>query len=156
MKIGIISDTHGHLPEAVHSAFEGVEHILHAGDIGTQEIISELETIAPVHAVHGNIDDWSLRNRYPGVFDLELGGVKICLTHNIVTYQYFSFELFRQGKKPNLVVFGHTHKAVFETYRNIGFLNPGSVYRPRGGTKKSLGVIRNISQDLTPEFICWD
>jgi putative phosphoesterase len=65
MKIGLISDTHGHLPGKVHDAFKTVDLILHAGDIGSQDIINELETIAPVYAVHGNIDGWPLRKIYP-------------------------------------------------------------------------------------------
>ena len=156
MKIGIISDTHGHFPALVHTAFSGVDVILHAGDIGDQEIITGLEMIAPVEAVHGNIDGWPLRSRYPVVRDLEYDGIKICLTHNIVTYQYYTFDLFRRGRQPDLVVFGHTHKAVFETYRNINFLNPGSVYRPKGGSKRSVAVIGDISSDVTPEFIYFE
>lgn len=156
MKIGLISDTHGYLPAIVHSALAEVDLILHAGDIGNQEIITELQSIAPVHAVHGNIDSWPLRELYPATLDLELDGFKICLTHNIVTYAYFTFDLFRQAKRPDLVVFGHTHKAVFEVYRNIKFINPGSVYRPKGSTKKSLAVIDKLKQDFEPEFIYWD
>ena len=51
MKLGLISDTHGHVPNAVHAALAGVDYILHAGDVGPMDVITELETIAPVHAV---------------------------------------------------------------------------------------------------------
>ncbi len=156
MKLGLISDTHGNLPSIVHTAFNDVDLILHGGDIGNQEIIRGLESIAPVHAVQGNIDGWASRKLYPEILDLEIDGVKICITHNIVTYQYFTFELFRRGKQPDLVMFGHTHKPVFESYRNIKFINPGSVYRPKGGTKKSLAIINELKQDFIPEFINWD
>lgn len=156
MNIGIISDTHGHLPGKVHEAFKTVDMILHAGDIGSQEIITELETIAPVQAVHGNIDGWPLRKTYPANIDLELEGIKIHLTHNIVSYEYYTFELFRQGKHPDLVVFGHTHRSVFETYREINFLNPGSVYRPKGGTKKGVVIITDLMPVIEPQFIGWD
>jgi len=156
MKIGIISDTHGHLPGIVHTAFEQVDLILHAGDIGHLDIINELETIAPVHAVHGNIDSLPIRNIYPASLDLTFDRIRICITHNIVTYRYYTFELFRSGRQPDIVIFGHTHKAVFESFRNINFLNPGSVYRPKGGARKSVAVINQLKQDIEPEFIYWD
>ena len=156
MSVGIISDTHGHLPAEVHRAFKGVALILHAGDIGNLDIIAELETIAPVHAVHGNIDDWPVRNRYPAVFDLELDGTKVTITHNIVTFQSFTFELFRNGRQADIVIFGHTHKAVSENYRNIQFINPGSVYRPKGGAGKSVAILEKLGRGCEPEFIYWD
>jgi putative phosphoesterase len=88
--------------------------------------------------------------------DLELEGMQVRITHNIVSYEYYTFELFRQGKHPDLVVFGHTHKSIFETYRGITFLNPGSVYRPKGGTKKGVVVIAALKSDFEPRFISWD
>ncbi len=156
MKIGLISDTHGRLPALVHTVLKEVELILHAGDIGEQDVIRELETIAPVRAVHGNIDSWPLKNIYPAMLNLDIHGMKICITHNIVSFQYFTFELFRRREQPDLVVFGHTHKPVYESYRNIKFINPGSVYRPKGGSKKSLAVINQLGPAFKPEFINLD
>ena len=78
--IGLISDTHGQLRAGVHDALAGAEMILHAGDVGGQEIIDELKLIAPVRAVHGNTDpddDPSL----PPAVTLEIGGLMIHMSH---------------------------------------------------------------------------
>jgi len=64
MKLGVISDTHGYINPKVFPIFEGVGQILHAGDIGSEDIITTLETIAPVQAIHGNIDAFPLNTRY--------------------------------------------------------------------------------------------
>ena len=65
-KIGIISDTHGVLPYKIHEVFEGVDQIIHAGDIGSEDIITELEVIAPVSAVFGNTDNYAIRKKIKG------------------------------------------------------------------------------------------
>jgi putative phosphoesterase len=83
VKIGIISDTHGLLRPQVFDVFQGVEHILHAGDIGNLDIITELEAIAPVTAVWGNADGWEVRGRVPEVAEVELGGVRVAVIHGM-------------------------------------------------------------------------
>ena len=81
MLIGVISDTHGFYDPRVAPLLEGVEHILHAGDIGTGQIIERLTEIAPVTAVRGNNDREGPESRYPEVETLSLGGCRIYLTH---------------------------------------------------------------------------
>ena len=83
MKIGIISDTHGLLRAQVFDVFQGVEHILHAGDVGDPDILTELAAIAPVTAVWGNVDGMDLRARIPEIARLELGGVRIVILHGM-------------------------------------------------------------------------
>ena len=74
MRIGVISDTHGLLRPEVFDVFARVDHILHAGDVGPEGILDELEAIAPVTAVYGNTDGWALRSRLPQVATIELDG----------------------------------------------------------------------------------
>ena len=81
MLIGLISDTHGLLRPQVLTAFEGVDHILHGGDVGPPAILEELAALAPVTAVYGNIDERELRGRLPQVATLELDGFTIVVTH---------------------------------------------------------------------------
>src|SRR5581483_9599903 len=78
--IGLISDTHGLVRPDVHTALAGVELILHAGDVGGDDVLHELETIAPVHAVQGNTDPPG-HPRLPLAVDLEIGGVRVHVSH---------------------------------------------------------------------------
>ena len=80
MLIGLISDTHGMMRPAVHEALAGVELILHAGDVGDQDVLDELALIAPVQAVLGNTDD-PVALRLPRALDLVLGGLRIHVSH---------------------------------------------------------------------------
>ena len=84
MKLGIISDTHKLLRPELSAALAGVDAILHAGDVGSREILDRLEALAPVYAVRGNADgDWA--EALPGVLDVSLNGLRICMTHPGVT-----------------------------------------------------------------------
>src|SRR5690554_3519745 len=83
MKIGIISDTHGLLRPAAASVLAGVDHILHAGDIGRPEVIAGLQAIAPTRAIRGNIDSDGWAARYPEHDILSLAGHTIYLIHNL-------------------------------------------------------------------------
>jgi putative phosphoesterase len=96
MRIGIISDTHGHLPAQVFSIFKRVDYIFHAGDIGNQSIISDLEILCPVFAVYGNIDTWPVVSKYPSFLLKELNSKLIYLTHDIVSIKLHRYELFKK------------------------------------------------------------
>ncbi|HTH47285.1 MAG TPA: metallophosphoesterase family protein, partial [Candidatus Limnocylindria bacterium] len=112
MKIGIISDTHGHLDRQVFDLFAGVDHILHAGDIGYPSLILELEGLAPVTAVLGN-NDAGLDFRESEI--VELGGRKF-FVHHIVNPHSLTEHLAQRfvRVKPDVVVFGHTHRRFCE------------------------------------------
>ena len=118
MKIGIISDTHGLLRPEVIKAFDGCEAILHGGDINRQEIIDQLEEIAPVHVVRGNNDkDWA--EHIPMFLDFELAGLRIYMTHK-------KKDLPADLSSYDLVVFGHSHKYEESRLGKTLLLNPGS------------------------------
>lgn len=126
MKIGIISDTHGLLRAQVFEVFEGVEHILHAGDVGDPDILTALEAVAPVTAVWGNVDGWEVRARVPEVARLELAGVPIAILHGMQLGSPTPQKAAAAHPDAGLVVFGHSHRPVIHQVGPTLAVNPGS------------------------------
>src|SRR5260221_2700172 len=113
MKIGVLSDTHDHLDPKIPALFDGVDHILHAGDIGLPWLILQLETIAPVTAVLGNTDAGL---SYKETEVIQIGGRKFLIHHNIDLLSPADFIKSRLIlENPNVGVFGHKHKPCSET-----------------------------------------
>lgn len=122
--VGLISDTHGLIREDVHSALSGVELILHAGDVGGADILTELELIAPVKAVLGNTDP-------PGSpalaheIDLTLDGVSIHVSHGHEVGSPTPEKLIdRYGA--DVLVYGHTHRQLVTRIGKRLVVNPGA------------------------------
>ncbi len=151
MRIGVISDTHNFFDAEIPRLFAGVEHIIHAGDIGQPAILQALEEIAPVTAVAGNTDDPGFR--YPLTEVLELGGFKF-LVHHIVDPRALEDSLQSRIKRvlPDVVVFGHSHKPFCETVDGILFFNPGAAGKARFGLPRTLAVLHCTDKKLKPEF----
>jgi putative phosphoesterase len=143
MRIGVISDTHGYLDGYVFHAFDGVQHILHAGDVGEDRILDELEEIAPVSAVSGNVD-FGITKRRPQKWSGELFGIKICMTHGHLldpsNYNASARDFFN-GENPQIIIHGHSHIAKHETIDGVSVLNPGAAGRPRFKDVPSLATI---------------
>jgi putative phosphoesterase len=127
MKVGILSDTHGLLRPELFEALEGVEHILHAGDVGSLDILAELEALAPVTAVWGNTDGWEVSGRVPEVAEVGLGGVPVVVIHGHQLGSPTPAALAARYPGAGLVVFGHTHQPVIEQVGSVLAVNPGSV-----------------------------
>jgi uncharacterized protein len=151
MKIGVISDTHGFLDPRVEKLFAGVDHILHAGDIGDPMIELELRFIAPVTAVLGN-NDGGLPFKETEV--VTLAGKKF-LIHHIVNPRALSENAAAriQRERPDVVVFGHTHKQFSEIIGGMLFFNPGYAGRPKFGAERSVAVIELEHGSLRTKFI---
>jgi len=151
VKIGVISDTHGYLDPRVEGLFQGVDHILHAGDIGYASIILELEFIAPVTAVVGNNDaDLTFKETE----SLELGGKKV-LVHHIVNPRELSDKVANRirRERPDLVVFGHTHKPFSEKINEVMFFIPGYAGKPKFGAERSVAILEIDEKGIQPRFI---
>jgi hypothetical protein len=151
MRIGVISDTHDFLDPRVKELFSGVDHILHAGDVGTVWITFQLEQLAPVTAVIGNTDSGlSLKENEV----VELGRHKFMVQH-IVNPQTPDENLRRQmaRHRPDAVVFGHTHKAFDQTIHGTRFFNPGYAGRPKFNQSRSVAIFHCDDASLTPEVI---
>ncbi len=151
MKIGVISDTHGFLDPAIFQLFAGVDHILHAGDIGYSSLILELEGIAPATAVYGNTDA-GLPFRETEVVEL---AARKFLVHHIVNPHSVSDGVRQRiaRDKPDVVVFGHTHKAFNETIGGILFFNPGYSGKPKLGAERSVALLHCDEKEIRTEFL---
>ena len=151
MKIGVISDTHGFLDPRVQSLFKGVDHILHAGDIGSPIIELELKFISPVTVVLGNNDDGL---PFKDTEVITLAGKKI-LVHHIVNPRAPGDAVKSRiaRHRPDIIVFGHTHKKFADTVDGIFFFNPGYAGKPRFGAERSLGILHLDGPDIRHDFI---
>jgi putative phosphoesterase len=144
MKIGIISDTHGLLrPEAVER-LAGVDHIIHAGDIGAPEVIEGLLRIAPVTAIRGNVDRGAWAAGYPQTELVKLGGRFIHVIHDVR-----QLDLDPVAAGIDVVVSGHSHRPKIETVDGVLYLNPGSA-----GPRRFSLPIALATLELTDEAIC--
>jgi len=142
VRVGVISDTHGLLRPEVFEVFKAVDHILHAGDVGKPEILIELEAIAPVTAVYGNVDGPELRARLPQVAEIELDGFAIVVTHGDQFGSPTPSKLHEAFPKAEIIVYGHTHKPLLELVdRTVTVMNPGGAGHPRFNLKPSVGIM---------------
>lgn len=130
IKLGILSDTHGHLPEEVLNFLSGCDVLFHAGDIGSESVADRLEALTHLVAVFGNIDGREIRLRFPEIQRVSLGGLKLFMTH-IAGYpgryqKRIKALLLRE--KPDLVVCGHSHilRVIFDKELRHLHINPGA------------------------------
>ena len=149
--IGIISDNHGDWTSSIAKALAGVDAIIHAGDIGPYQLISKMESIAPTTAVLGNTDGDMPVNQSEVV---SIGEKKFFVQHILDPHEIEAPLRARLDYvKPDVVVFGHTHKPFCETIGDVLFLNPGSVTRPRGHFAPSYVRLVIKDQKINTKFI---
>jgi uncharacterized protein len=142
MRLGVISDTHGLLRPEVFDAFEGVDHILHAGDVGKPDILSDLQALAPVTAVYGNTDGAELRRMLPDVASLELDGFDIVVTHGDQLGSPTPDALHRAFPDAQIIVYGHTHRPLLTIVDVVvTVINPGSAGARRFKLPPSVGIL---------------
>lgn len=132
IRIGLISDTHGRLDHRVATVFADVDHIIHAGDIGSPEVLLELEMISSVTAVLGNCDRASFGPLVGYRAEIILGGVSFAVVHE-------PHGVARPYADVN--VYGHTHIPRIERVATSLLVNPGSPTRPRGGYGPSVAIV---------------
>jgi len=142
MRLGVISDTHGLLRPEVFNAFAHVDHILHAGDIGSLELLAELEALGPVTAVYGNTDGFDLRNRVPRVARVELDGFDIVVTHGDQFGSPTPEKLNGAYPEAQILVYGHTHRPLLTIVDVVvTVMNPGSAGPRRFTIPPSVGIL---------------
>lgn len=122
--VGLVSDTHGLLRPEVHQALAGVELILHAGDVGGDDILIELEQIAPVHAVYGNTDPPG-HPRLVASLEETVGGVRVHVSHGHELGAATPDKLLATYDA-DVIVYGHTHKPLVVNVAGRWVVNPGA------------------------------
>jgi putative phosphoesterase len=148
MNIGIISDTHGVISKAAINALKGVDHILHAGDVGSLKVFEILKEIAAVTAVRGNTDNSGWSQVLPMFEMVELGGFCFCLLH-IASL----LDLDPAVAGIHVVISGHTHQPAIRRSNGILYFNPGSASVSRYGSPLCVGRIHISANQLHPEII---
>lgn len=136
--VGVLSDSHGRLdPRALDVMRDaGVGHIIHAGDIGSHEVLLELEAIAPVTAVRGNTDPAWLGIRLEERETVVLCGARFAVTHEPATMRAWAVP-----SDTRVAVTGHTHRPLVTRLGRRLDVNPGSVFRPRGPEGRSIALV---------------
>lgn len=148
MLVGVISDTHGLLRPEVPPALAGVEHILHAGDVGDAAILDALRAIAPVTAIRGNVDVSGACAKLPETELVELGGVSIYMLHDLG-----ALDLDPVSAGISVVISGHSHKPAIERRKGVLYFNPGSAGPRRFSLPVSLALLSIDEGRLEPRLI---
>lgn len=145
-RIGIISDTHGLLRPEAERRLTGVDHIIHAGDIGRPEIIDVLRKLAPVTAIRGNIDSGDWAREFADTALVRLAGRSIFVLHDIKTLNIDSI------RDIDVIVSGHSHAPEIETADGVLYLNPGSAGRRRFKLPVTLATLVIVPGGLLTEI----
>lgn len=142
LRLGVLSDTHGLLRPEVFDAFKDVDHILHGGDVGKWEILADLEALAPVTAVYGNVDGPELRRKLPQVVTVRLDGFDIVVTHGDQFGSPTPAKLHAAFPEAEIIVFGHTHLPLLELVdRTVTVMNPGAAGPGRFKLRPTVGIM---------------
>ena len=151
-RIGVISDTHNYFDPRIPRLFAGVDHILHAGDIGLPAILLRLEQIAPVTAVLGNTDDPGFHYKQAEV--VEVAGRKFLVQHIVNPHSPADAIKTRLAReRPDVVVFGHSHKPFCQTVDGVLFFNPGYAGRSRFGLERSVAILHCGEKGIRAEYL---
>ncbi|MGE0642437.1 MAG: metallophosphoesterase [Nitrospira sp.] len=142
IRIGVVADTHGLFDQALIRHFRAVDRIVHAGDIGTRSVIEQLEAMAPVTAVSGNVDDYEASG-FPREVIINLKGFRIAIRHVV----FEGGKLTREGRefldrtRADICIFGHTHQPKSEWLGDTLLFNPGSAGPKRFKLRRALGLL---------------
>jgi uncharacterized protein len=148
IRVGVISDTHGLLRPEVVEMLEGVEYILHAGDVGDINILHRLAIVAPVTAIKGNIDIKGPCAELSATDLVEIGGKSIYMLHNL-----FDLDIKPEAAGIRVVVSGHTHKPYADEKNDVLYLNPGSIGPRRFRLPVSFAILHISEDDVRVEFV---
>lgn len=146
--IGVISDTHSLLRDEVRSRLGGCDRIIHAGDIGTLSILTELRQIAEVVAVRGNVDTGPWTKELQKEEFVDVDGHRICVVHDVST-----LSLDPTAAGIDVVIYGHSHKPAVDWKGGILYLNPGSAGPKRFHLPISMALLRIDTESISPELI---
>ena len=146
-QIGVVSDSHGLLRPEVPGFLKGVDGIIHAGDIGKEEILEALSGIASVFAVHGNCDRGQLVCTCPANRVIQAGSSQIYVLHDLQ-----KLNLIPESSGFDVVVHGHTHRPSSVVHQGVLYVNPGSIGPRRGNLPVTLGLLSGRKNQWTFEI----
>ena len=147
MIIGVISDTHGLLRPEAEERLAGVDHIIHAGDIGSSEIVPRLRAIAPTTAIRGNVDTQEWAREFPEWDAVTLAGRSIYVLHDLGD---LNLDPVTAGF--DIVISGHSHRPRVETIDGVLYLNPGSAGPRRFMLPITLATLDLSGDSIRPEI----
>jgi putative phosphoesterase len=146
--IGVISDTHGLLRPEAMEALRGVEHILHAGDVGDPTILDSLRALAPVTAISGNIDVGGPCSHLPATEVVTLHGHTFYILHD-----RHALDLDPAAAGFSAVISGHSHRPLIEWRHGVLYMNPGSAGPRRFSLPVSIGLLTIGADGLQPRLV---
>jgi putative phosphoesterase len=147
MVVGVLSDTHGDLRPQIKQLLGGVDHIIHAGDVGSPKVLEELRAMAPVTAVRGNCDTDAWAQSLPARAEVELGGIRILVGHIAARPRDEAAATARDDRASDragysaVVISGHSHMASIEERGDALYLNPGSAGPRRFGRPRTMALL---------------
>lgn len=145
MRIGVISDTHGLLRPQAASALAGCDHILHAGDVGSDEVLAALQQIAPVHAIRGNVDHDGICGSLPLTELVELVGRPFYVIH-----RRENLRVYPAPPRIAAVIFGHSHQPDIAWQNGVLYFNPGSAGPRRFRLPVTIGFLQCSADEMVP------
>ncbi len=153
MRIGLISDTHGRWSPCLPDVFQGVSLILHAGDVGSPEVLQRLECIAPAYAVRGNCDHGPQLAALPRSRTVDAQKLRIGLVHGDLLDQSdlarAAWEHFA-GSDVKIVVHGHTHQPSQCVIDGVLIVNPGAVFQYSSDMRRTVAIL-DVSEPNEPK-----
>ena len=154
LRLGIIADTHGLFDRKIPALFNGVTHIIHAGDVESPHILDELRAIGPLTAVAGNVDMGDLA-RLPQFARLEFGDKKILVTHIIGRPTKLNAETTAEvlREKPDVLIYGHTHLPKSDIIEGILIFNPGAAGPKRFDQPRTVAILEISGEKITTDWI---
>ncbi len=150
-RVGVVSDTHGLLRPEVVELLDGVEYILHAGDVGDINILHRLAIVAPVTAIRGNVDVKGPCADLSATDLIEISGKSIYMLHNL-----FDLDIKPEAAGIRVVVSGHTHKPYADEKNGVLYLNPGSIGPRRFRLPVSFAILHLSEDGVRVEFVNLD
>jgi len=149
-RIGVVSDTHGLFDAKLRRMFQGVSLILHAGDVGADDVLTRLSEIAPVRAVAGNNDTGPWASQLPAARVERISDVPVLIVHALgsVRAPELKVQFLLEAEKPKVVVCGHSHQGGLEAHAGRLYVNPG------GAGKKRFKLIRSAALlEVSPQRV---
>lgn len=142
-RVGLISDTHGYLHPAVFRALEGVDRIVHAGDVEDPAHLTDLAALAPVTGVSGNVDGHAVRSLVPEEAVLDVAGIRVAVLHGHQVHPDYRL-LLRRFPDADVIVHGHTHVPRCDRVGNVLIVNPGAAGRSQKGHPASVAILEVV------------